>query len=321
MMSVYPYNLFPYIVTSFYVIGILFYLHKVKWSNLVVVPISLAFLATVEYTYFSMWTDSEKMLVFAVIGVVLLCAGKLLYKKLFEPSQKLFEVRMDGYSVAAPFYFVYMYSFELQPFWFHALPGLLIAIAIWLQRKRVPAEYVQFLTITAGGYLLQPYYAIISLIHIPSLWLREAYVFPLILLIIFIRRCLKGKYADVVKLLQWVVLVLVALILIQDALTSNTIYDAIILGSVSLVSMLAGMFTQIKSYFFVGAGVLLLNLFLQTRPYWGNMPWWVYLLAAGLILISIASFNEWHKQKAQKGETTFITYLKVNIIDKIRKWN
>jgi hypothetical protein len=85
--------------------------------------------------------------------------------------------------------------------------------------------------------------------------------------------------------------------------------------------MVAGMYIQIKSYFFIGAGVLLLNVFLQTRPYWGNMPWWVYLLIAGIILITIASFNEWHKQKVQKGESTFITFLKVNIIDKIRKWN
>ena len=321
MMSVYPYNFLAYIVTCLYVIGILFYLHKVKWGILGVVPIILAFMATVEYTYFNKWADSEKLLVFAVIGIVLLYVGKFLYKKLFEPSQKLFKINLDGYTIAAPLYFVYMYSFELQSLWFNALPGLLIAIAIWLQRKRVPAEYAHFLTIAAGGYLLQPYYAMITLIHIPSLWLREVYVFPCILLIIFIRRSLKEKYSDVVKLLQWVVLVGVSLILIQDALASHTIYDAIILGSLSLVLMLAGMYTQIKSYFFVGAFVLLLNLFLQTRPYWGNMPWWVYLLAAGLILISIASFNEWHKQKAQKGETTFITYLRVNIIDKIKKWN
>ncbi|MEH7120221.1 hypothetical protein V7128_22775 [Neobacillus vireti] len=321
MMSVYPYNFLAYILTCLYVVGILFYLHKVKWGILVIVPMILAFLATVEYTDFNMWTDSEKLFVFAIIGVVLLCVGQFLYKKLFEPSKKILEVILDGYTVAVPLYFVYMYSFELQPFWLNALPGVLIAITIWLQRKRVPAKYAHFLSIAAGGYLLQPYYAMISLIHIPSLWLREVYVYPCILLIIFIRRCLKGKYADVVKLLQWVVLVGVSLILIQDALASHTIYDAIILGSLALVSMVAGMFTHIKSYFFVGAGVLLLNLFLQTRPYWGNMPWWVYLLAAGLILISIASFNEWHKQKTQKGESTFITYLKLKIIDKIRKWN
>ncbi|MDR7239409.1 hypothetical protein [Neobacillus drentensis] len=88
-----------------------------------------------------------------------------------------------------------------------------------------------------------------------------------------------------------------------------------------MLSLLSGMFLQIKSYFFVGAGVLLLNVFLQTRPYWGNMPWWFYLLIAGLILITVASFNEWNKQKMNKGESTFITRLKEMVIDKIKKWD
>jgi hypothetical protein len=85
--------------------------------------------------------------------------------------------------------------------------------------------------------------------------------------------------------------------------------------------MLSGMYWQIKSYFFTGSGVLLLNLFLQTRPYWGHMPWWGYLLVAGFILIIVASSNEWHKQKTLKGESTFITVLKTKVVNKIKKWN
>jgi len=46
---------------------------------------------------------------------------------------------------------------------------------------------------------------------------------------------------------------------------SNTVYDAIILGPLSLSSMLGSMFFKQKSFFFVGAGVLLLNLLLQTK--------------------------------------------------------
>lgn len=321
LLMVYPYGFIPYLITCLYVIGILIYLHNAKWDILGIVPLGFAFLANVEFTYVSDLTSPEKKLVFAVIGMVLILSGKILYKKLVEPRTKLLEMKIDGYTVTGLMYFVYMYFLENQQLWSHALPGTLIVLTFWLQRKRVPAEYAAFMTIAAGGYSLQPYYAIISTIHIPSLWLREVYVLPYILLTIFIRKCLKGKYEKVVKALQWMVLLFVALILIQDALSSHTIYDAIILGSLSLLSMVAGMYIQIKSYFFVGAGVLLLNVFLQTRPYWGNMPWWVYLLIAGIILITIASFNEWNKQKVQKGESTFITFLKVNIIDNIRKWN
>ena len=320
-IMVYPYGIIPYLVNSVYVLVILFYLHKVKWDTITIVPLGFAFLSTIEYMYVSDLPASEKMLVFALIGMLLIFLGQFLYKKLFEPGTKILDVKMDGYTVTAFLFFVFMYFFENQHLWSHALPGMLIALSVWLQRKRVPAEFADLITIATGGYLLQPFYAIISGIHIPSLWQREVHVLPFILLVIFIRHCLKGKYQNVVKAIQWIVLVGVSLILIQDAMASSTIYDAIILGSLSMLSLVAGMFIQIKSYFFVGAGVLLLNVFLQTRPYWGNMPWWAYLLVSGLILITIASFNEWHKQKVQKGEATFITVLKANIIDKIRKWN
>lgn len=106
------------------------------------------------------------------------------------------------------------------------------------------------------------------------------------------------------------VLILVSILLVQDGLASSTVYDALILGSLSLISILAGMFLKVKSYFFVGTGVLLLNVLLQTRPYWGNLPWWAYLLIAGSILITVASYNEWHKQKKEKGERTLLNGIK-----------
>ncbi|WP_160721034.1 hypothetical protein [Bacillus sp. USDA818B3_A] len=321
MLVIYPYGFIPYLVTCLYIIGLLCYLHKVKWDIFCLVPLGFSFIATVEYTYVSDLTEPQKMLTFAMAGILLLLIGQALYKKLLEPAAKFWDIKMDGYTVIALFYFSFMYSLESQQIWSSVLPGTLIALSLWLQRKRVPAEFSAFITIAAGGYLLEPYYAIISRISIPSLWQSEAAVLPFIVLVIFIRHCLHGKFSRIIKAIQWLVLVIVSLILIQDAMTSHTIYDAIILGSLSLLSMVAGMYIQIKSYFFVGAGVLLLNVFLQTRPYWGNMPWWAYLLIAGLTLITIASFNEWHKQKVQKGESTFITYIKMNIIGKIRKWD
>lgn len=97
---------------------------------------------------------------------------------------------------------------------------------------------------------------------------------------------------------QLAVLLLIAAYLVVDGIQSHTIWDAWILGGLSLLSMVAGMQFRIKSYFFVGMGVLIFNVLYQTRPYWGNLPWWVYLLLAGLILIGIASYNEWQKQQS-----------------------
>lgn len=320
-LTTYPFDLLAYLVTLAYTFGTLFYLHKIKWELLGVVPLFLAFIATVDYTHLGELDEFGKMLLSGGGGIVLSILGQFIYKKLIEYGPTIQQTKIDGYTLVSFMFFTLMYNFENQYIWCQALPGVLISVSFLLQRKRVPARFSDLLTIIGGAYFLQPYYSIMAEVNIPPLWEREVTVLPFIILIIFIRRCLKGRYADITKAVQWAVLIIVSLLLIQDGLASNTIYDAIILGTLSLVAMMAGMFLQIKSYFFVGAGVLLLNVFLQTRPYWGNMPWWFYLLFAGLILITVASFNEWNKQKVNKGETTFITILKEKVIDKIKNWD
>ncbi|MEH7333466.1 hypothetical protein V7161_12560 [Neobacillus drentensis] len=321
MIMNYPFTWVPYIITCLYAFGTVFYLHKIKWSLIGIIPLFLAFLATAEISYVSDMNEVEKMLLTGGMGIVLSILGQFTYKMLLERGRKLQEIKIDGFTIISFLCFWLMYFFENEALWSHAIPGLLIAASLWMQRKRVPENISEFMSILGGAYLLQPYYSIIHELKIPALWVREVEVLPFILLVIFSRFLLKGRYSEITKAIQWGVLIIVALLLIQDGLASSTIYDAIILGSLSLLSMISGMFLQIKSYFFTGAVVLLLNVFLQTRPYWGNMPWWFYLLIAGLVLISIASFNEWHKQKVLKGGKTFISSLKEKVIDRIKQWD
>ncbi|MDQ6599211.1 hypothetical protein [Bacillus salipaludis] len=320
-LNAYPFGWGPYLTTSVYTIGVLFFLHKIKWNQFVIFPLFIAFIATVEVSFSDNLVLVEKMLLSGGIGILLVLVGQLIYRQLIELGKKPQEIKLDGYTVIAPLFFSFMYYFNDQSVWTDALPGLLISASIWMQRKRVPENYSVLVVMLGSLYLLQPYYSVVTDLDIPALWDREAMVLPLVVVVILIRVKLKDHYTSLTKPLEWAVLCAVAILLIQDGLASSTIYDAIILGSLSLLSLLAGMFLQIKSYFFIGSSVLLLNVFLQTRPYWGNMPWWGYLLIAGLILITVASTNEWNKQKIQKGETTFLMVLKEKIITKIRKWD
>jgi len=120
---------------------------------------------------------------------------------------------------------------------------------------------------------------------------------------------------------QTVVLLIVTFILVMDALESNTIYDAMIIGVLSLISIISGMQYRIKSYFFVGIGVLLLNVLLQTRPLWGNFPWWGYLVIAGLTLIGFAGFNELQKQKDGTESQSFLQKKMEQLRNKFKDWN
>lgn len=320
-VHVYPYDWILYVMTLVYVIGTLSFLHVVKWDLLIIAPLLLFFYGTMQFLLTSELQSVTLALISGGIGAGAVLAGTLMYEKLFDESSKGISTRIDVYTLVAFLFFAFMYVFEVNMLVVKLLPGLFISLTLWLQKDRVPANWITAVKFLAGAYLLQPYYTALEEFNIPDLFEREAYVLPWVALVIYLQSCLKNRYQKTLEYIVWAVLVIVALSLIQDGLASNTVYDALILGSLSLISMLAGMTVRVKSYFFVGAGVLLLNVIIQTRPFWGNMPWWAYLLIAGSILISVASYNEWHKQKVANGDATLITLLKERVINKLKKWN
>jgi hypothetical protein len=315
-----PYNISLFFITLSYIIMVLIFIHLVKWVFIPTVPLFLSLLSTVKFTLLSRWDITYDFLIVMGMGVILFLIGKALYKKLVEEKENSWP-EVDSYTFSSIAYFLYMYTLNIEHIWLHAVPGLFISIAIYFQRGRFQEKWSSLLALISSIILLEPYYSVTMRLNIPALWEREMLVLPWIVLIIFLRISMKGRFDQITSRIQWAVLVLVALLLIQDGLASSTIYDAIILGSLSLISLLTGMFLRIKSYFIVGSGVLLLNVFLQTKPFWGNMPWWAYLLIVGSILIFVASYNEWQKQKTAKGEETYFLVLKEKIVQKWKEWN
>ncbi|EIJ81353.1 hypothetical protein PB1_00370 [Bacillus methanolicus PB1] len=319
-ITVYPYEWELFIATLFYAAFVLVFLHLAKWDQIAFLPILLAYFGTVQFLALTALESMFKVLILLGIGLFLLFTGSYFYKKLFEEKEGQKIIQYDSYTLTAFLFFCSAYYFSTDHAFVKLLPGLLISGALWLQRNRVPKDWAFLPAFLAGAYLLQPYYSAVDEFNVPDLWEREVIVLPWIAVVIYLRRCLQGKYKKYTNYAQWGVLFLVSILLVQDGLASSTVYDALILGSLSLISILAGMFFKIKSYFFVGSGVLLLNVLLQTRPYWGNLPWWAYLLIAGSILISAASYNEWHKQKKEKGERTLLTNMKEKIISTLKRW-
>ncbi|TKC18810.1 hypothetical protein [Robertmurraya kyonggiensis] len=319
-LNMYPYKTIPFVVTVLYAIGLLLILHRSKWDFVAILPSLFIYMGTLQYLIYQPFASIHELWILAGLGMAFLIAGKWCYRQLYEQHEGEVSFSVDAYTLIAVFFFGTMYGFEQPTIWSKLLPGLLIVLTLWLQRKRVSVELQWIPTFLAGAYLLQPYYALLGEVSIHPLLVKEAYVLPFIMLLIYLQFCLKGKYKEVVTYLQWGILLVVSGVLIIDGLETSTIYDALIVGGLSLASLLAGVFLKIKSYFFVGSGVLLLNVFLQTRPYWGNLPWWAYLLIAGSILIGVASSNEWNKQKAARGEKTFISTLKESAIKMWKQW-
>ncbi|WP_394140694.1 SCO7613 C-terminal domain-containing membrane protein [Cytobacillus oceanisediminis] len=317
-LSAYPFGWVPFVVSVLYAAGLIAYLHRLKLDILSGIPLFLIFIGTMKFLYINQISPEFKTLTAAGFGLILAIIGKTIYNRtfLFEGKRK----QADSYTITAFLFFLSIYLFHAEDLWAKVLPGLLISIFIYLQRNRIPSNHFWMPGLLSGFVLLEPYYALLRHIEIPALLTRELYVLPWIALIILTRKILKDRYGKLTNRLQWALLISVSLLLVQDGLASNTVYDALIVGTLSLLSMLAGTFFRIKAYFFVGSGVLLLNVLLQTRPYWGSLPWWAYLLIAGSLLITVASYNEWQKQQTAKGEEPLISIWKNIIIKKLKEW-
>ncbi|WP_141432372.1 hypothetical protein [Bacillus sp. 03113] len=313
-MTTYPFN-FLLFASIILLIGLtLLILHLTKKELLTIVPLLMLWVSTLQFMQMNAMDTINRFLIMSIFGVILLFIGLFFYRGLYSKNH------VDFYQVPALLFFISLYVVNEEFIWQSVLPGLLISLTIWLQKKRIHPNYSWVPILLSGLYLLEPYYSVMKEFSIPRLIEREVWVLPLIGAVIFCRIILKERYVKITSRIEWAILVIVSLLLIQDGLENSTIYDAIILGTLSLISILIGWFLQKKSYFFIGSGVLLLNVFLQTRPYWGHLPWWVYLLISGSILITVASYNEWHKQKTSKGETVFLSVWVKNWKLRFSRW-
>lgn len=68
------------------------------------------------------------------------------------------------------------------------------------------------------------------------------------------------------------------------------------LGIISVLSIIIGLAFKYKSYSVTGYVTLVLTVIIQTFELWGKMPWWVYLLITGIILVVLAALRESKKK-------------------------
>ncbi|WP_273832081.1 SCO7613 C-terminal domain-containing membrane protein [Guptibacillus sedimenti] len=313
-------QLIPLAVGLFYAALLLYVMHQSDWQLFSIVPLlfvqSMIFLLPIE-------TVEIQTLVYVGAAVVLLTTGSLIHHKLYSlHGKRMHEKHIDWYAVIAFLFVLNLYqNLTLASLWADELRALFIVAFFFLQIKRVPAGIpTQVMKTAAALSLFVPYYTLLHHLEINEYIVMEVYLLPWLAVSIYLSKRTWDQNKQIMSMIEWGVLLVVAAILVFDALSSNTIYDALIVGGLSLASVLAGFFYRIKSYFLIGCSVLLLNLLLQTRPYWGNMPWWAYLLIAGATLISVASFYEWQKQNKNEEGETLLQVKKQQLLAKWKLW-
>ncbi|MYL30399.1 hypothetical protein GLW03_11250 [Halobacillus halophilus] len=289
---------FEIALMSAYVVITLVLIHFRRWWYVLFLPLLLTLLMWDNIG--QMWGRDVLIPVLAAAAVLVYVAGWYLFRSLIPSRQKV-----DAYAFTALMYigFLTIYTAGFGNVWVEGLPLLLTGA--WMMGsasrwKRPLFDKVSYTVGSAcfyGAYLwvLAGYRA-----YVPDLLEAELYTLPLLFVLYLLRKRTWHEYRGMMNHVQSALLLFIAAYLVSDAILSHTIWDAWIIGGLSVLSMLAGMQLKIKSYFFTGMGVLIFNVIYQTKPYWGRAPWWVYLLTAGLLLIGTASYNEWQKQQSGK---------------------
>ncbi|OEH86986.1 hypothetical protein BHU72_01650 [Desulfuribacillus stibiiarsenatis] len=267
----------------------------------------------------AMFQSYEKA--FILLGTIFIVkiVGEKLQKHLYNTSTKKdYEIidSIDWYTLTAFVLTIQMMFIYQANLFLAVIPYLLIPYLLFSQIKRVDGAVTKIVqTITVVSILL-PYYYLLYRLDVPRIIETELIVLPWILLVIVLSTRLWSSQQALMKKLEYGVLVAAAIFLLNDTLIQNNPLEGIILGILCLISIIGGFYKRKKSFFFIGIGTLGVNVLINTREYWGNLPWWAYLLAAGLILIVVASLNEIEKNNGGKKP-------KINkevIIEKFKSW-
>ncbi len=142
-------------------------------------------------------------------------------------------------------------------------------------------------------------------LQVPLILLSEWKMLPLVLFSL----CLyKGIWRGCERVLSWVFCTVVAVCMLWqgiDAIRGKVLTDIMILGIAALVILLVSFWSKSKRWFLL-AGITLVTLVIYiSKDFWLSLAWWIYLLAAGIILISLASVNEYYKKKGEHHESRF----------------
>lgn len=271
-------------------------------SALLIPPLAAAYFAVAGQMQ-NVFADNANAAVGASIAAMTalsIGASFLFYRKsVFERSRR----DCDGFAfsrlIGLAAYFSYVYG-EISE-WF----GLLLTGAVIVSFLRKENKPLSNRIITSVAMLVpviawqtQPF------LKLPEDYVLEINIVPILLYLAAIR-LLKWdkKHIDI---LTFVTYIIVYAILFFHAL-SGTTGNALIVMISAFVILAVSFFVRMKRWFVLSSAVIVTSAIFMSIKQWGSPAWWVYLLAAGIILIAVGAVNEQKKKSADGGAAGKIT--------------
>lgn len=271
-------------------------------SALLIPPLAAAYFAVAGQMQ-NVFADNANAAVGASIAAMTalsIGASFLFYRKsVFERSRR----DCDGFAfsrlIGLAAYFSYVYG-EISE-WF----GLLLTGAVIVSFLRKENKPLSNRIITSVAMLVpviawqtQPF------LELPEDYVLEINIVPILLYLAAIR-LLKWdkKHIDILTFITYII---VYAILFFHAL-SGTTGNALIVMISAFVILAVSFFVRMKRWFVLSSAVIVTSAIFMSIKQWGSPAWWVYLLAAGIILIAVGAVNEQKKKSADGGAAGKIT--------------
>ena len=173
--------------------------------------------------------------------------------------------------------------------------GMLGLILLNLVRKENFAS-VNKLFLTLAALVIMPFWWTQPVLTLPEIIVTEWNIIPAAAFAVLIRLIYKGSdRADLVSFADAVICVIV---LFVSAMKSGYAADAVILGAAIVLILFISFALRQKRWFALAAvSAVVEDLFLTARL-WNSRTWWIYLLAAGVILTAAGVSGEALKRKS-----------------------
>lgn len=219
---------------------------------------------------------------YMVCVLVTLIINQILYRLIFSKRKTLFEIFHSIISLVLIISFIGSLGFVNLV---SALLSTILIIVLYLIYENEKMKYIILSFVIYPISLLINYVPYDEVNDILDLFI---WIIPLTL---FLRKVFKVD--DTASLaIEIITLSLMFLLFIFDV----NVYVGITLGIISLILIIIGLIFKYKSYSYVGYVSLVLTIIIQTISLWGSIPWWVYLLLTGIILVVVAAIIESKKK-------------------------
>lgn len=120
---------------------------------------------------------------------------------------------------------------------------------------------------------------------------------PFMIWMIYVTRNIVKNHTKDYKLIEYIGSIIINLIVINSHYVQA---DGMYFITFLIILVMYTYNRKYGPYFLISLISIIVNTFIMTKEFWINLPWWIYVLIAGLVLISFAVNNEMKEKNVDK---------------------